>query len=83
MINFTFDGKAYQAAMDGLGVAVGRNPLVEPDLKAGRLVVPFEFKRSSDFAYYLVYPPEAIRRRKIKAFRDWIVSLSEVAQQAA
>ena len=66
----------------GLGVAVGRNPLVEPDLKAGRLVVPFEFKRSSDFAYYLVYPPEAIRRRKIKAFRDWIVSLSEVAQQA-
>ena len=36
------------------------NPLVEPDLKAGRLVVPFEFKRSSDFAYYLVYPPEAI-----------------------
>jgi LysR family glycine cleavage system transcriptional activator len=81
-VSFDFPLAAYQAAMDGLGVAVGRNPLVEPDLKAGRLVVPFEFKRSSDFAYYLVYPPEAIRRRKIKAFRDWIVSLSEVAQQA-
>ncbi len=81
----TFDAAliGYQAAMDGLGVALGRNPLVEPDLKAGRLVVPFEFKRSSDFAYYLVYPPEAIRRRKIKAFRDWVVTLSEVAQQAA
>jgi LysR family glycine cleavage system transcriptional activator len=82
-VSFDFALAAYQAAMDGLGVALGRNPLVEPDLKAGRLVVPFEFKRSSDFAYYLVYPPEAIRRRKIKAFRDWIVSLSEVAQQAA
>ena len=81
-VSFDFALAAYQAAMDGLGVAVGRNPLVEPDLKAGRLVVPFEFKRSSDFAYYLVYPPEAIRRRKIKAFRDWIVSLSDVAQQA-
>lgn len=81
-VSFDFALAAYQAAMDGLGVALGRNPLVEPDLKAGRLVVPFEFKRSSDFAYYLVYPPEAIRRRKIKAFRDWIVSLSEVAQQA-
>jgi LysR family glycine cleavage system transcriptional activator len=82
-VTFDFALAGYQAAMDGLGVALGRNPLVEPDLRAGRLVVPFEFKRSSDFAYYLVYPPEAIRRRKIKAFRDWIVSLSEVAQQAA
>lgn len=82
-VTFDFALAGYQAAMDGLGVALGRNPLVEPDLKAGRLVVPFEFKRSSDFAYYLVYPPEAIRRRKIKAFRDWVVSLSEVVQQAA
>ena len=69
---------AYQAAIDGLGVALGRHPLVAPDLKAGRLVVPFDFKMSSEFAYYLVYPPEAIRRRKIKAFRDWLMPLAEV-----
>ena len=69
--------------MDGLGVALGRQPLVEPDLKAGRLVMPFDFKMSSEFAYYLVYPPEAIRRRKIKAFRDWLVSLAEVDLRAA
>jgi LysR family glycine cleavage system transcriptional activator len=25
-----------------------------------------------------VYPPEAIRRRKIKAFRDWVVTLAEL-----
>jgi len=82
-VSFDFALAAYQAAMDGLGVALGRNPLVEPDLKAGRLVMPFEFKRSSEFAYYLVYPPEAIRRRKIKAFRDWVVSLSEVTPPPA
>jgi LysR family glycine cleavage system transcriptional activator len=67
--------------MDGLGVALGRHALVAPDLKAGRLVMPFDFKMSSELAYYLVYPPEAIRRRKIKAFRDWIISLAEVQQQ--
>jgi LysR family glycine cleavage system transcriptional activator len=39
--------------------------------------VPFEFKMSSEFAYYMVYPPEAIRRRKIKAFRDWLITLAE------
>ena len=81
-VSFDFPLAAYQAAMDGLGVALGRQPLVDPDLKAGRLVMPFEFKRSSDFAYYLVYPPEAIRRRKIKAFRDWVVTLAEVEPKA-
>jgi LysR family glycine cleavage system transcriptional activator len=67
-----------QAAMDGLGVALGRNPLITPDLKAGRLVVPFEFKMATEFAYYVVYPPDTIRRRKIKAFRDWLMPLAEI-----
>jgi LysR family glycine cleavage system transcriptional activator len=81
----TFDHPivAYQAAMDGLGVALGRNPLVAPDLKAGRLVVPFEYKMSTEFAYYAVYPAEAIRRRKIKAFRDWLMTLAESAATVA
>jgi LysR family glycine cleavage system transcriptional activator len=83
-VSFDFPLAAYQAAMDGLGVALGRQALVAPDLKAGRLVVPFDFKMATgDFAYYLVYPPEAIRRRKIKAFRDWIVSLAEVEPRVA
>jgi len=37
---------------------------------------------SSEFAYYAVYPPEAIRRRKIKAFRDWLVTLAEAVPAA-
>jgi LysR family glycine cleavage system transcriptional activator len=77
-VTFDFALAAYQAAMDGLGVALGRNPLVAPDLKAGRLVVPFDFKMSTELAYYMVYPAEAIRRRKIKAFRDWLLPLAEV-----
>ena len=81
-VSFDFPLAAYQAAMDGLGVALGRHALVAPDLKAGRLVVPFEFKMSTELAYYLVYPPEAIRRRKIKAFRDWIISLAEVSSSS-
>src|SRR5215468_2147546 len=82
-VSFDFPLAAYQAAMDGLGVALGRQPLIDPDLKAGRLVVPFEFKMATEYAYYVVYPPEAIRRRKIKAFRDWVMSLAEVEPRAA
>ena len=81
----TFDNSivAYQAAIDGLGVALGRDPLVAPDIKAGRLVAPFDFKMPSDLAYYVVYPAEAIRRRKIKAFRDWLMTLAELKTAAA
>ncbi len=35
-VSFDFSLAAYQAAMDGLGVALGRHALVAPDLKAGR-----------------------------------------------
>ena len=56
-------------------------PWWRPISRPAGLVVPFEFKMSTELAYYLVYPPEAIRRRKIKAFRDWIISLAEVQQQ--
>ncbi len=77
-VSFDFALAAYQAAMDGLGVALGRQALVGPDLKAGRLVVPFDFKMSTELAYYLVYPPDAIRRRKIKALRDWLMPLAEL-----
>ena len=34
-VSFDFSLAAYQAAMDGLGVALGRHALVAPDLKAG------------------------------------------------
>ena len=82
-LHFSQYEQMIQAAISGQGVALGRQPLVAPDLKAGRLVVPFEFKMSTEFAYYVVYPTEAIRRRKIKAFRDWVMSLAEVQARAA
>ena len=40
--------------------------------------MPFDFKMSTELAYYLIYPPDSIRRRKIKAFRDWLMPLAEL-----
>lgn len=73
-IEFDIAMTAIQAAMDGLGVALGHGPLVEADLRAGRLVAPFEFSIPSEFAYYIVAPAESLRRRKIRAFRDWLLA---------
>lgn len=72
----TFDSYTFvvQAAVQGEGVALGRTMLVADDLAAGRLVRPFEQTLKAYSSFYLVYPPEAIHQRKVKAFRDWLLA---------
>ncbi len=70
-----------QAAVQGEGVALGRSPLVADDIATGRLVRPFTVRLPAELAYYVVYPPRALQRHKIKVFRDWL--LAEAAGEAA
>ena len=70
---------AMESAAQGEGVVLGRTMLVSADLAAGRLVRPFEHGLKSPSSFYVVYPPEAIRQAKVRAFRDWL--LSEIAQE--
>ena len=60
------------AAVDGLGVALGRSILVADDIAAGRLIKPFDLSLRAEFAYFLVCPESHIQRRKVQVFRDWI-----------
>lgn len=71
-----FDDSALliQAAMAGMGVALGRSALVAADLAAGLLVAPFDFRLKADLAYYLIGRPGTENLPKIKAFRDWLMS---------
>ncbi|MDB5634384.1 MAG: transcriptional regulator, LysR family [Tardiphaga sp.] len=63
-----------QAAIDGLGVAVGRTTYVEGDLAKGRLVVPFKISLPADAGFYLVSPEAAANTPKLKAFREWLLA---------
>ena len=72
----TFDQRlmALQAAMDGLGVALGAARIVESDLAAGRLVVPFgAVVLPAEAGYYLVGPAETADTPKIALFREWLM----------
>src|SRR5438045_1031212 len=40
----------------------------------GRLAPPFALTLPAGFAYYLVYPPRAVQRPSVKAFRDWLMA---------
>ncbi len=72
----TFDSYTFavEAAAQGEGVALGRSLLVAGDLAAGRLVRPFKHSLKAASTFYLVYPPDAIRQRKVKVFRDWLMA---------
>jgi LysR family glycine cleavage system transcriptional activator len=65
---------AIQAAVRGEGVVLGRSALIADDLAAGLLVRPFELSLPACFAYYAVYPPRALQRPGVKAFRDWLMA---------
>ncbi|MDF1793889.1 MAG: transcriptional regulator GcvA [Thalassobaculaceae bacterium] len=69
---FNHSEMVLQAAVEGLGVALGRSALVADDLAAGRLVKPFDLQLPTQSAYYVVYSENAGDRPKIKAFSDWL-----------
>jgi LysR family transcriptional regulator, glycine cleavage system transcriptional activator len=64
-----------QAAIDGIGVAMGRTTYVEGDIAKGRLVVPFKIALPVDAGFYLVSPEARADSRKLAAFRQWLSRL--------
>lgn len=61
-----------QAAIEGLGVALGRTALVHDDLAAGRLVRPFGPIVAADYSYYFVCARPTLDAPKVAAFRSWL-----------
>jgi LysR family glycine cleavage system transcriptional activator len=63
-----------QAAIDGIGVAMGRTSYVEADIAKGRLVVPFKITLPADAGFYLVSPEASADKPKLSAFRQWLIA---------
>src|ERR1700736_5294297 len=61
-----------QAAIDGIGVAMGRTSYVQDDIAKGRLVVPFKIALPTDAGFYLVSPHGRTDSPKLAAFRQWL-----------
>jgi LysR family glycine cleavage system transcriptional activator len=66
-----------QAAINGLGVALGSSRFISDDLAAGRLVNPFGPVLHDDLAYYVVCPLANLERPEVRGFRDWLIGQSE------
>lgn len=61
-----------QAAIDGIGIAMGPTALVADDLAAGRLVVPFATPRLPSRSYCTYVPDEKSGDALVGQFLGWI-----------
>ncbi len=73
-LSFHDPSLALQAALDGLGIAMGYLDLIEPVVESGRLVCPFDLVVKHYFSYYFVYPTTRAHEDKIRTFKDWLIS---------
>jgi LysR family glycine cleavage system transcriptional activator len=76
----TFDSLnlSIQAAVEGLGVAIAVRNLVTEDFAAGRLIQPFGPVRRSGRPFYMVFPRDRTRNRRLRAFIEWLRTESSI-----
>lgn len=69
-----------QAAAAGAGAALIPTFLIEPELRSGALLVPFDLALDDDRSYYLVYPLERSNWRPLIEFREWMLEQAAEAE---
>jgi DNA-binding transcriptional LysR family regulator len=70
---------AFDAAAQGLGVALGRCPLIDDEIEKGRLVRLAGHTITSGNAYWLVTSSPEFQSPEVKLFRQWLLSELQVS----
>ncbi|WP_413990149.1 LysR substrate-binding domain-containing protein [Labrys okinawensis] len=80
---------AVQYALSGAGLALVDPVLFEEEIRAGRLVRPYDIHVDDGYGYYLSIHPDDLDRPEIALFRSWLIrrfsrppAISEPPQQA-
>jgi LysR family glycine cleavage system transcriptional activator len=61
------------AAIQGVGVDLGRAPLVDHWMEQGRLVAPFDLAVTSKRSYWLICRESFAETPEFRGFRDWLL----------
>lgn len=62
-----------RACLEGLGIALGRWPLIAEEIESGALVRPFDCTLKLDNAYYVSCRNDVADEGEIKAFAYWLL----------
>lgn len=82
-LKFNQSSLVIEGAVAGKGVALAKSTLALADLEAGRLVIPFDLKTPTDFAYFIVHPPSKSSSASVRAFVAWLKAEAAATQDAA
>jgi LysR family glycine cleavage system transcriptional activator len=63
-----------QAVVDGLGIGIGPLPVLQTDVEAGRLLIPFPTIRVPRIGYVALIPFDANKTSVLMSFIDWLVA---------
>lgn len=63
---------AIAAAVEGVGVALGRSSLIGSELESGRLIRPIPGQISGLAAFFVVWRADSRKLKRIHAMRDWL-----------
>ena len=75
-LHFNSADHALDAAAAGAGIVLGREVLAKGDIKAKRLVAPFDIRLKSEFSFYAVILENRADEPNIKSFCDWLIEAS-------
>jgi LysR family transcriptional regulator, glycine cleavage system transcriptional activator len=73
-LTFGNSALAYQAAIDGSGIAIAHLPIVHDDLASGRLLAASEIRVSTGESYNLVGRDTCDADARAVAFRAWVLA---------
>lgn len=79
---FEHNYQTLQAALDGLGMAIGSSALIEDDIASGRLTMPFPGPKLPGEGYYYYVQEERTNDRNITAFCDWLRQIGATGEGA-
>jgi LysR family glycine cleavage system transcriptional activator len=71
---------AIQAAIEGLGVAMGPLALVRDELRGGRLLAPIREPALRTRGYFVYAPERSSEAREIAALRHWLINAGASAE---
>ena len=71
-VTFTSTDLAFSAALDGLGIVLGRHGFIETELEKKNLVKPFASKLEAGDGFYLIYQDRDRLPARVRNFRRWI-----------
>jgi LysR family glycine cleavage system transcriptional activator len=82
-MTFSSSVLTWQAALDGLGLAIGQKDLLLHELESGQLVRPFRMPVRREQGHYFVRPELQRESRKVRVFRDWLLESAASAASIA